>query len=262
VYLAQRLAADLALDFGDPDLSRRLSLAAEKLREKFEAAFWCDEIGTYALALDGDKAPCRVRSSNAGHLLFCGIAHPERAARVAQGLAARDFFTGWGVRTLSSREKRFNPTSYHNGSIWPHDNALIGLGLARYGHTAQALSLTTAMFEAAAQMHLRRLPELFCGFERKRDKAPTLYPVACAPQAWAACAPVALLQACLGLEIDAANRKLNLRRPRLPAFIDWLQIRRLQIGDSRLDLLFRRQESSVAVSLLSREGDAEVEVML
>ena len=262
VYLAQHLAAGLAVDFGEPALSGGLSANAAKLRARFEAAFWCEELGTYALALDGDKAPCRVRSSNAGHLLFTGIAEPDRAARVAQGLAARDFFTGWGIRTLSSREKRFNPTSYHNGSIWPHDNALVGLGLARYGHTAQALSLTTAMFEAAAQMHLRRLPELFCGFERKRDKAPTLYPVACAPQAWAACAPVAMLQACLGLEIDAATRKLNLRRPRLPAFIDWLQIRRLQVGDSRLDLLFRRQERSVAVSLLSREGDAEVEVML
>jgi len=262
VYLAQHLAAGLAVDFGEPALSGGLSANAAKLRARFEAAFWCEELGTYALALDGDKAPCRVRSSNAGQLLFSGMVEPERAARVAQGLAARDFFTGWGIRTLSSREKRFNPTSYHNGSIWPHDNALVGLGLARYGHTAQALSLTTAMFEAAAQMHLRRLPELFCGFERKRDKAPTLYPVACAPQAWAACAPVAMLQACLGLEIDAATRKLNLRRPRLPAFIDWLQIRRLQVGDSRLDLLFRRQETSVAVSLLSRQGDAEVEVML
>jgi glycogen debranching enzyme len=262
VHLAQRLAAGLAADFGDPGFSRGLSLAAEKLRERFEAAFWCDELGTYALALDGHKAPCRVRSSNAGHLLFCGIAQPDRAARVAQGLAARDFFTGWGIRTLSAREKRFNPTSYHNGSIWPHDNALIGLGLARYGHTAHALSLTTAMFEAAAHMHLRRLPELFCGFERKRDKSPTLYPVACAPQAWAACAPIALLQACLGLEIDAANCKLKLHRPRLPSFLDWLQIRRLQVGDSRIDLLFRRQENSVAVSLLSREGSAEVEVML
>jgi glycogen debranching enzyme len=203
-----------------------------------------------------------VRSSNAGHLLLCGIAQPDRAARVAAGLAGRDFFSGWGVRTLSSREKRFNPTSYHNGSIWPHDNALIGLGLARYGYTTQALALTTAMFDAAAHMHLRRLPELFCGFERKRDKSPTLYPVACAPQAWAACAPFALLQACLGLQIDAAHRKIMLRRPRLPAFLDWLQVKRLQVGDSRLDLLFRRQENSVAVTLLSREGDAQVEVML
>jgi glycogen debranching enzyme len=203
-----------------------------------------------------------VRSSNAGQLLFTGICAPDRAARVAAAITGRDFFTGWGVRTLSSREKRFNPTSYHNGSIWPHDNALIALGLARYGHMHKALALTVATFDAAAHMHLRRLPELFCGFERKRDKAPTLYPVACAPQAWAACAPYLLLQACLGLEVDAANAKVTLRRPCLPPFLDWLQVKRLQVGESRLDLLFRRHDSSVAVNLLSRDGNAEVEVVL
>jgi glycogen debranching enzyme len=261
-YLALRLAAEMAADFGDQVTCRDTQCRADRLQQQFEEAFWCEELGTYALALDGDKKPCRVRTSNAGQLLFTGIAQPERAARVAQSLAGRDFFTGWGLRTVSSREKRFNPTSYHNGSIWPHDNALIGMGLARYGHTAQALGLTCAVFDAAAHMHLRRLPELFCGFERKRDKSPTLYPVACAPQAWAACAPFALLQACLGLEIDADGALVTLHRPRLPPFLDWLKVTRLQVGDSRLDLLFRRQDQSVAVSLLAREGDAEVEVML
>jgi glycogen debranching enzyme len=262
VYLAQRLGASLAEDLGDPGLAGDLNLKAQQIQRRFESAFWCEDLGTYALALDGDKEPCRVRSSNAGHLLFAGIVQEERAARVAQSLAGKDFFTGWGLRTLSSREKRFNPTSYHNGSIWPHDTALTGLGLARYGHPSQALALTTAMFDAAAHMHLRRLPELFCGFERKRDKAPTLYPVACAPQAWAAAAPIALLQACLGMEIDAKQRKVTLRRPRLPMALDWLSVKRLQVGDARLDLLFRRQDQSVAVSLLSRDGDAEVEVVL
>jgi glycogen debranching enzyme len=262
VYLALRLAAEMAADFGDQVTGRDARSRADRLQRQFEEAFWCEELGTYALALDGDKKPCRVRSSNAGQLLFTGIAEPGRAARVAHGLTQRDFFTGWGVRTVSAREKRFNPTSYHNGSVWPHDNALIGLGLARYGHTSQALGLTCAVFDAAAQMHLRRLPELFCGFERKRDKSPTLYPVACAPQAWAACAPFALLQACLGLEIDAEGAMVTLHRPHLPPFLDWLKVSRLQIGASRLDLLFRRQDQSVAVSLLSREGDAEVEVML
>ena len=262
VYQAQRLGACLAEDMGDPALCAELNLKAQQIQRRFESAFWCEELGTYALALDGDKEPCRVRNSNAGHLLFSGIVQPERAALVAQGLMGRDFFTGWGVRTLSSREKRFNPTSYHNGSIWPHDNALLGLGLARYGHSTQAMALTTALFDAAGNMHLRRLPELFCGFERKRDKAPTLYPVACAPQAWAACAPIALLQACLGLEVDAKQEKVTLRRPRLPAFLDWLAVKRLQIGESRMDLMFRRQEHSVAVNLLSRTGNAEVEVVL
>jgi glycogen debranching enzyme len=146
--------------------------------------------------------------------------------------------------------------------VWPHDNALIALGLAHYGHVPETLALTTALFDAAAHMHLRRLPELFCGFERRRGKAPTLYPVACAPQAWAACTPISLIQACLGLDIDCASSTVLLRRPRLPQFIDWLTVRNLRVNHSRLDLMFRRHDGSVAVNLLSREGDAEVEVML
>jgi glycogen debranching enzyme len=262
VYLARRLAARLAADLGDGALAAKLERQAQRLQERFEAAFWCEALGTYALALDGDKQPCRVRTSNAGQLLFTGIIQPERAARLVRGLFGRDFFTGWGVRTLSSRERRFNPTSYHNGSVWPHDNALIALGLARYGHSSETLTLTSALFDAAAHMHLRRLPELFCGFDRKPGKAPTLYPVACAPQAWAACAPPALLQACLGLEIDAAAGKLRLLRPRLPHFLDWLVVHGLTIGDSRLDVMFRRHDSSVAVNLLGRAGRAEVDVVL
>jgi glycogen debranching enzyme len=261
-YLAYREAALLAFDLGEKDLSKDLETEAERLQKRFEAAFWCDDLGTYALALDGAGEPCRVRSSNAGQALFSGIVKRERAARVVHDLFGAEFFTGWGIRTLGAREKRFNPISYHNGSVWPHDNALIALGLARYGHTAEALSLTAALFDAAAHMHLRRLPELFCGFERRRGKAPTLYPVACAPQAWAACAPFALLQACLGLEVDAASETVRLRQPQLPSFLDSLVVRRLRVGESRLDLLLRRQESSVAVSLLSREGAAEVEVVL
>ena len=146
--------------------------------------------------------------------------------------------------------------------MWPHDNALIALGLAEYGHCSEALALSAALFDAAAHMHLRRLPELFCGFDRKRGKAPTLYPVACAPQAWAACAPFALIQACLGLEIDAAAATVILRRPRLPQFLEWLTVRDLAVGAGKLDLMFRRHDAGVAVSLLRREGEAEVEVML
>jgi glycogen debranching enzyme len=262
VYLALRLAAQLAVDMDDYPLSADLMLKAEKLRRRFEEAFWCEELGTYALALDGAKQPCEVRSSNAGQLLFTGIAAPERAERVAQGLLEPDFFSGWGVRTLSARERRYNPASYHNGSVWPHDNAVIGLGLSRYGFSNEALALTTALFDAAAHMHLRRLPELFCGFERKRGKAPTLYPVACAPQAWAAVAPFALLQACLGIEIDCAAARLVMKRPRLPHVLDWLSIKRLPLGDARVDLMVRRHDSSVAVNLVSREGKAEVEVLL
>jgi glycogen debranching enzyme len=261
-FLAYREGALLAFDLGDKALSADLEVEAERLRSRFEAAFWCDELGSYALALDGAQRPCRVRSSNAGQLLFSGMVRPERAAHVVRGLFSAEFFSGWGIRTLGAREARFNPTSYHNGSVWPHDNALIALGLARYGHHAEALALTGALFEAASHMHLRRLPELFCGFERRRGKAPTLYPVACAPQAWAACTPFALIQACLGLEVDAAAENVRLRQPRLPPFIDSLVVRGLSVGASRIDLLFRRHDASVSVNLLSREGNAEVEVLL
>jgi glycogen debranching enzyme len=262
VYLARRAAALLAADRGERDLGANLEAQAEALRARFEASFWCEDIGSYALALDGAKRRCEIRTSNAGQLLFTGICRPDRATRVAQQLFGRDFFSGWGIRTLAAREKRFNPTSYHNGSVWPHDNALIALGLAQYGHTGEALSLSAALFDAAAHMHLRRLPELFCGFDRKRGKAPTLYPVACAPQAWAACTPFALIQACLGLEVDAAAATVILRRPRLPQFIDWLKVSDLRVGESCVDLMLRRHDSSVAVNLLRREGDAEVEVVL
>jgi len=262
VYLAYRVAARLAADMDDVRFSAGLTLKAETLRRSFEQTYWDEEIGTYVLALDGEKRPCAVRTSNAGQLLFTGICAPERAARVVRGLFDPDFFTGWGVRTLNRRERRYNPASYHNGSVWPHDNALIGLGLARYGHCSEALSLTSALFDAASHMHLRRLPELFCGFERKRGKAPTLYPVACAPQAWAAVAPYALLQACLGIEVDCGAAKLRLRKPRLPHFIDWMTVRRLSIGAASVDLMLRRHDSSVAVNLLARNGAAEVEVML
>src|SRR5580692_4350250 len=186
---------------GEYDFEIRLRAEAQSLQEEFEAAFWCEDLGTYALALDGDKNPCRVRTSNAGHALFTGIAAPERAARVAETLLGRDSFSGWGIRTVASGEARYNPISYHNGSIWPHDNAMIALGFARYGLASAASQLFSAMLAAASHQDLRRLPELFCGFRRRPHRGPTAYPVACAPQAWAAAAPFAFLHACLGLEL-------------------------------------------------------------
>jgi glycogen debranching enzyme len=163
---------------------------------------------------------------------------------------------------VSSSEIRFNPASYHNGSIWPHDNALLALGFARYGHAAQVAQLSSALFDAAAHMDLRRLPELFCGVRRRREKGPILYPIACAPQAWAAAAPIALLQACLGVEIDAAQRTMCFRHPRLPAFLDSVHIRNLAVADARLDILLRRHGEDVAVNLLERHGDVKVIVTL
>jgi glycogen debranching enzyme len=258
VYLARTLGAQLAEVRGESLLAARLTEQARLLRERFEREFWDDELGMYVLALDGDKRPCRVRSSNAGQVLFTGIAAPGRAARMAQTLMSTEFLTGWGIRTVSSREQRYNPTSYHNGSIWPHDNALIALGLSRYGHSDQAARLTATMFDAAAHMDLRRLPELFCGMRKRRDKGPILYPVACSPQAWAAAAPFGMLQACLGLEVDANSRVARLRYPRLPAPLLSLHVRNLPIGDASVDLLLRRHGDDVSVNILERRGDAEI----
>jgi glycogen debranching enzyme len=257
-YLALTSAASLANMRGESELGTRLAAQARVLRDKFEAQFWDDELGMYALALDGDKKPCRVRTSNAGQVLFTGIASPDRAAQIATVLSSGEFLTGWGVRTVSERERRFNPTSYHNGSIWPHDNSLIALGLARYGHSDLAARLTTAILDAAIHMDLRRLPELFCGMRRRRDKGPILYPVACSPQAWAAAAPFAMLQACLGLEVDASQRMVRLRYPRLPEHLHMLEVRGLPIGDASVDLLLQRHGDGVSVNITRRRGDAEI----
>jgi glycogen debranching enzyme len=261
-YLARSLGARMAQAMGESALASRLLQQAKELQEKFEASFWDESLGTYVLALDGQKRPCRVRTSNAGQVLFSGIASPERAARTAEMLNGPDFFSQWGIRTLSSRERRYNPTSYHNGSIWPHDNSLIALGLAKYGHSHQAARVTSALLDAALQMDLRRLPELFCGMPRRPDKGPVLYPVACAPQAWAAAAPFALLQACLGLEIDARERIVRMNHPCLPKGIDHMKISNLPVGNDRITMMLRRRGEGVAVNVLKRSGSAEVVVVL
>lgn len=261
-YMARLFASQMAQAFGESALASRLLHQAHELQENFEASFWDEELGSYVLALDGQKRPCRVRSSNAGQVLFSGIAAPERATRIAHALDGPDFFSHWGIRTLSSRERRYNPTSYHNGSVWPHDNALIALGLSKYGHSQQAARVTAAILEAALQMDLRRLPELFCGMPRRQDKGPVLYPVACAPQAWAAATPFALLQACLGLEIDAVQGMVQLNHPCLPQNIDRLRIAHLPVGNDRIDMLLRRRGQGVAVSVLKRSGRADVVVVL
>ena len=248
---------------GDRALARRLGRLetaqparsrAERLAERFEAAFWCPELGTYALALDGAKQPCRVRTSNAGQLLFTGIAQPERAALVGDGLLAPRFFSGWGIRTVAKGEARYNPMSYHNGSIWPHDNALIALGLARYGLKRPVGQLFKGLFDAATYMDLRRLPELFCGFQRQRNRGPTLYPVACSPQAWASATPFSLIEASLGLELDPRHHEVRFRNPGLPPFLDEVTLRNLQLGGSSVDIKVRRHGDDVSLEILRTRG--------
>lgn len=205
-----------------------------------------------------------VRSSNAGQLLFTGIAPKSRGMKLGEQLLKKPFFSGWGVRTIAAGEMRYNPMSYHNGSIWPHDNALIGLGLERYGLKHGLQAIFTGLFDAACYMDLRRLPELFCGFQRMRGKGPTLYPVACTPQAWSSCAPFALLQASLGLEFDSNAQRVRLRQPKLPPFLDEVIIRSLAVSDARVDLRIRRHGSESSVSALRAEetGHGRVEVTL
>ena len=247
VYAAKCMAARCARRIGRDSVAHKLEAEAAALAARFEAAFWCPEIETYALALDGAKKQCAVRASNAGQVLFTGIADPERAARVAKGLLRPDFFSGWGIRTVARGEARYNPMSYHNGSVWPHDNALIALGFARYGLKQPIDKIFEGLFHASTYMDHRRLPELFCGFRRQRGHGPTLYPVACAPQAWAAATPFALLQASLGLEFDPFTNEIRLNNPRLPAFLDEVTLRNLQLGSSYVDLRVRRHYQTVSL---------------
>jgi glycogen debranching enzyme len=253
-YAARRATATIATALGLGEVARRQAAEAEALRDRFDRAFWCGEIGSYALALDGAKQPCRVRASNAGHALWTGIALPERAGIVRDTLMSVASFSGWGVRTLAAGEARYNPMSYHNGSVWPHDNALIALGLARYGFKAEAARIFDALFQASIYIDLRRLPELFCGFARTRGQGPTFYPVACIPQAWAAAAPIALIQACLGLTFDPEDHRIALDEPVLPAFLDELLLRNVRLGAGSLDILVTRAGGGVTTTVLRREG--------
>lgn len=260
VYAAKTGAARLADALGMPDRARALWAEAEALRAKFEEAFWLEDLGTYAIALDGRKQPCRVESSNPGHLLYCGIVSPERARRVADSLMGPDMFSGWGVRTLGECEVRYNPMSYHNGSIWPHDNAIIAAGLARYGMADRAQKVLAGMFDAAMYVDLNRLPELFCGFPRQPGQGPTLYPVACIPQAWAAGSAFMLLQAVLGLEISADPPTILFQHPRLPDFLDRVDILGLTVGSASVDIILNRHPHSVGINVIRRDGHVEIRV--
>jgi len=258
VYGAKRAAADLARLLGDFDHADRLLKEADLLKERFERAFWCEKLDSYALALDGRGRPCRVRSSNAGHCLYGGIADQERGMRTARALLSEDMFSGWGIRTIATSEARYNPMSYHNGSVWPHDNALIAAGMAAYGYKEGAVKILTALFDASLFLDIHRMPELFCGFSRRPGESPTRYPTACSPQAWAAGAGFLLLQACLGLQIDASRRLVSFVRPVLPPFLERVEIRNLSVGTARLDLVLDRHEDEVALRVARRTGEVEV----
>jgi glycogen debranching enzyme len=261
VYEAKRRAAFCARLLNHYERAEQLETEAETLARRFEEVFWLPELGTYALALDGRKEPCRVRSSNVGHLLFSSMICPERAGIVAHEMLRPRMFSGWGVRTIAKGESRYNPMSYHNGSVWPHDNALIALGLAHYGAMDGVERIFKGLVDAATYMDLRRLPELFCGFTRKQGRGPTLYPVACSPQAWAAATPFSLLEASLGFEFDPQAGEIRLRNPRLPAFLDDVTIRDLTLGNGSVDFVIRRHGAEVSLQILRCQGDIRVSVV-
>jgi glycogen debranching enzyme len=262
VFAGKQLASRLAMRMGLTDKARQLETQAAALAERFEEAFWCEHLGTYALALDGEKRPCEVRTSNAGQLLFTGIVREDRARMVAADLMRPHFFTGWGIRTVARGEARYNPMSYHDGSIWPHDNALIALGLSRYGLKHSVEHLFKGLFDAATYMEQRRLPELFCGFQRERRRGPTLYPVACAPQAWASATPFTLLEASLGIEFDSQRGEIRLRNPRLPFFLNQVILRDLTLNGSSVDLRVRRHGEDVSLEVLRTRGQIQVSIVL
>jgi glycogen debranching enzyme len=260
VFAAKRRAAQLALALGHTEQSRRLLKEADKLRTQFERHFWCNDLSSYALALDGVKQPCRVRTSNAGHCLWTGIADPKHGLRTAKTLVGEEFFNGWGVRTVAATETRFNPMAYHNGSVWPHDNALIAAGMASYGFKQGALKILCGLFDASLFLELHRLPELLCGFSRRPGEGPTLYPVACSPQTWSSVAVFLLLQSCLGLRIEAPQARLSFSQPVLPPFLEHIEIKNLRIGDAVVDLSLERHAKDVGINILRQEGQVEVVV--
>jgi len=258
VFAAWRAASRLAAVLGEPARAAELAARAESLRQRFEERFWCEELATYALALDAYKRPCEVRTSNAGQCLYTGISSPERAARVAAGLLDDASYSGWGIRTVAANEMRYNPMSYHNGSVWPHDNALNAAGFARYGLKREAMRVMTGIFDASIFFDLHRLPELFCGFARRAGESPTHYPVSCSPQAWASGAALLLLQSCLNLRILGTESRLRFVSPILPPYLKAVWIRGLRIRDAVVDVTIERHGDDTAISVPRKEGDVEV----
>ncbi len=261
VYEAKVFGSVMASRFGDEKLSAKLSHEAERLRREFDSRFWSEALGTYVLALDGEKRQCEVRSSNAGHCLFSGIVPKEKAQRIANTLLAPDMFSGWGIRTLSTLEKRYNPMAYHNGSVWPHDNAMIARGMARYGLKRESNRIFDGLFDACRFFEGYRIPELFCGFDRRADEGPTQYPVACSPQAWAVGSVFLLLQASLGLEMDYTRKMIRFCQPVLPRYLHHIKLKNLRLGSASVDLAFTAHDRTVGIDVVRKEGEVDIMVL-
>jgi glycogen debranching enzyme len=257
-YAALKGAAMLARKLECRERAAVLAAKADRLAERVERVFWLEEMNTYALALDGKKTACRVRSSNAGHVLFSGLTAQARAEHLAATLMAPQSFSDWGIRTIAEGEARYNPMSYHNGSIWPHDNGIIALGFGRYGLKQPLLRVLTAMFDAMLFSEMKGMPELFCGFPRRKGMGPTSYPVACLPQAWSSAAVFAMLGATLGLSFDVEAARVLLTRPTLPDWMDELHLSNLRLRDSAADIVLRRSHGAAALYVTRRDGPIEI----
>jgi glycogen debranching enzyme len=261
VYRAKLELADLFERSGEPERAERLRHEAARLRERFNHDFWLADLDCFALALQADHKPCAVVSSNPGQALWGGIVDVQKARKTAERLLCDDMFSGWGVRTLSSEATAYNPIGYHLGTVWPHDNALIAAGLRRYGHDDAFQRIFSGIVEAALHFPDYRLPEVFAGFSRAEHSIPVRYPVACHPQAWAAGAIPSMLTAALGLQPDAFARRLRIVRPILPAYVSRLDLRRVRVGDARVDLRFQRgAEDAVTVEMTGLAGELDLSV--
>lgn len=260
VYDAYVQAAYLAMEFNRGSQSKLYKEKALALKKKFNETFWDDELNIFVLALDGEKRPCRIKTSNAGQCLFTGIADRNKARKMVKTLMQPDLFCGWGIRTLSSDAKRYNPMSYHNGSVWPHDTALVAYGMARYGLTSSAMDLLEGLFSASLYIELQRLPELFCGFSIRHGEAPTSYPVACSPQAWSVSSVYLMLQSCLQMFIDAPKKELTFNNPVLPSYLEKVCVRNLVVSSGVFELEFQRYEWDISIHVISKPHDWKVVV--
>jgi glycogen debranching enzyme len=261
VYLAKLVIADLYDRIGEPMPARRLREEAGRLRSRFNRDFWLEAKRCYALALQRDDKPAAVVASNAGQVLWTGIADAGKAALTVDRLMAPDMFNGWGIRTLSENEEGYSPIGYHIGTVWPHDNSLIAAGFRRYGHDRAACRIFTGLLDAAMHLKAYRLPELFAGYSRASYEVPVVYAAANPPQAWAACAMPYFIQTLLGLRAEGLDRRLRILRPVLPDGIDELEVHGLRVGQAAVDLQFTRKKDSAAhVRTLRVEGPLEIVV--
>jgi glycogen debranching enzyme len=261
VYRAKRLIADLYGRAGENQIADRLRGQAAELKRAFNRDFWVESKNFYAIALQKDNRPAAVISSNPGQALWSGIIDDNKAEAVVDHLAAEDMFSGWGIRTLSHKERRYNPIGYHLGTVWPHDNSIIAAGLRRYGFNKQALQILESIVSAGQHFEHARLPEVFGGFSQRDFSIPVRYPVACHPQAWAAGSVPFMMSSLLGLSANAFNNHLRVVRPVLPSFVNELDFRRIKIGDSTIDLHFERvRDAEVHVDVVNRNGSIQVEV--